>query len=77
MITFGVCSHQMAWVGRDFCEGSRWEWKSGLLNCSVLANGDITEKTLMLQTGLPIVTSLLQELHCQHQDVFQVCLVPA
>lgn len=35
------------------------------------------KKTVMLQTGLQIVTSLLQKLHCQHHNAFQVYLVPA
>lgn len=35
----------MAWVGRDFCEGSRWEGKSGLLNCSFLAMRGITDES--------------------------------
>lgn len=30
-----------------------------------------------MQTELQIVTSLLEVLHCQHHDAFQVYLVPA
>lgn len=39
---FVVC---MAWVGRGFCEGSRLDGKSGLLNCSFLAIRGITDKS--------------------------------